>query len=132
MEFAGAEIHQFSVRSVSSGVKTPFPSLIYNSSAMNLPEIQAALRDGGHECWLFYDHHHRDPIAYRVLGLPEAMMVTRRWFYLVPAQGESVKLVYRIESHYLDSLPGNKMEYSAWQELGQNLETVLKPYKRVT
>jgi Xaa-Pro dipeptidase len=36
---------------------------------MNLPEIQAALRDGGHECWLFYDHHHRDPIAYRVLGL---------------------------------------------------------------
>ena len=37
---------------------------------MNLTEIQAALRDGGHEAWLFYDHHHRDPIAYRVLGLP--------------------------------------------------------------
>ena len=48
---------------------------------MNLPEIQAALRDGGHECWLFYDHHHRDPIAYRVLGLPANMLVTRRWFY---------------------------------------------------
>ena len=99
---------------------------------MNLPEIQAALRDGGHECWLFYDHHHRDPIAYRVLGLPETMMVTRRWFYLVPAQGEPVKLVHRIESHHLDSLPGNKLEYSAWQELWQNLETMLKPYQRVT
>ena len=49
--------------------------------AMNLPEIQAALRDSGNECWLFYDHHHRDPIAYHVLGLPETMMVTRRWFY---------------------------------------------------
>lgn len=99
---------------------------------MNLPEIQAALRDGGHECWLFYDHHHRDPIAYRVLGLPESMMVTRRWFYVIPAQGEPVKLVHRIESHHLDSLPGSKMEYSAWQELWQNLETMLKPFHRVT
>jgi Xaa-Pro dipeptidase len=67
-----------------------------------------------------------------VLGLPESMMVTRRWFYLVPAQGEPVKLVHRIESHHLDSLPGNKLEYSAWQELWQNLETMLKPNKRVT
>jgi len=99
---------------------------------MNLPEIQAALRDGGHECWLFYDHHHRDPIAYRVLGLPASMMVTRRWFYLIPANSEPVKLVHRIESHHLDSLPGSKMEYSAWQELWQNLEAMLKPYHRVT
>lgn len=99
---------------------------------MNLPEIQAALREGGHECWLFYDHHHRDPIAYRVLGLPESMMVTRRWFYVVPAQGEPVKLVHRIESHHLDSLPGSRLEYSAWQELWQNLEAMLQPYRRVT
>jgi Xaa-Pro aminopeptidase len=99
---------------------------------MNLPEIQAALREGGHECWLFYDHHHRDPIAYRVLGLPASMMVTRRWFYVIPAQGEPVKLVHRIESHHLDSLPGSKLEYSAWQELWQNLEAMLKPYRRVT
>ena len=99
---------------------------------MNLPEIQAALREGGHQCWLFYDHHHRDPIAYRVLGLPESMMVTRRWFYVIPAQGEPVKLVHRIESHHLDSLPGSKLEYSAWQELWQNLEAMLKPYRRVT
>jgi Xaa-Pro dipeptidase len=99
---------------------------------MNLTEIQAALRDGGHECWLFYDHHHRDPIAYRVLGLPAGMLVTRRWFYVIPAHGEPVKLVHRIESHHLDSLPGNKLEYSAWQELWQNLEAMLKPYHRVT
>ncbi len=99
--------------------------------AMNLQSIQAALRDSGQECWLFYDHHHRDPIAYRVLGLPASMLVTRRWFYLIPAQGEPVKLVHRIESHHLDSLPGSKMEYSAWQELWQNLETMLKPYHRV-
>ena len=98
---------------------------------MNLPELQAALRDSHNDCWLFYDHHHRDPIAYSVLGLPEKMMVTRRWFYVVPASGEPVKLVHRIESHHLDSLPGKKLEYSAWQELWQNLEAMLKPYHRV-
>src|ERR1700758_2723246 len=99
--------------------------------AMNLPEIQTALRERKQEAWLFYDHHHRDPIAYHILGLPDTMMVTRRCFYLVLAQAEPVKLVHRIESHHLDSLPGSRLEYSAWQELWQNLETMLKPYKRV-
>ena len=98
---------------------------------MNLPEIQAALRERKQQAWLFYDHHHRDPIAYHILGLSETMMVTRRWFYLVPAQGDPVKLVHRIESHHLDSLPGSKLEYSAWEELWQNLESMLKPYRSV-
>ncbi len=98
---------------------------------MNLTEIQAALRDGHHEAWLFYDHHHRDPIAYRVLGLPPDRLTTRRWFYLIPADGEPVKLVHRIESHHLDSLPGRKLEYSAWEELWANLETMVKPYHKV-
>ena len=98
---------------------------------MNLSEIQVALRDGGHQAWLFYDHHHRDPIAYRVLGLPPDRLTTRRWFYVIPATGEPVKLVHRIESHHLDSLPGSKMEYSAWEELWANLEAMVKPYSKV-
>jgi len=98
---------------------------------MNLSDIQAALRDGGHQAWLFYDHHHRDPIACRVLGLPPDRLTSRRWFYVIPAQGEPVKLVHRIESHHLDSLPGSKMEYSAWEELWANLEAMVKPYSKV-
>jgi len=98
---------------------------------MKLSKIQAALRDGGHEAWLFYDHHHRDPIAYRVLGLPPDRMTTRRWFYVIPANGEPVKLVHRIESHHLDSLPGRKSEYSSWEELWDGLEAMVKPYRKV-
>jgi len=98
---------------------------------MNLSEIQAALRDGGHEAWLFYDHHHRDPIAYRVLGLPPDRLTTRRWFYLIPANGEPKKLVHRIESHHLDTLPGSKTEYSSWEELWSGLEAMVKPYRRL-
>jgi Xaa-Pro dipeptidase len=98
---------------------------------MELEKIQEALRNAGAECWLFYDHHHRDPIAYRVLGLSETMMVTRRWFYVIPAQGEPARLVHRIESHHLDPLKGSKSEYSSWQELQENLRKMLAPYQRV-
>ena len=92
---------------------------------MNLPAIQSALRERNIDAWLFYDHHHRDPIAYRVLGLPTSLMVTRRWFYLIPAEGEPVKLVHKIEAGHLDSLPGKKNQYSGWQELFDQLKAML-------
>ncbi len=98
---------------------------------MDLSAIQSALRERGFDAWLFYDHHHRDPIAYRVLGLSESLMVTRRWFYCIPAQGEPRKLVHRIEAGHLDPVPGQKRQYSAWQELGDELKAMLAPYRRV-
>jgi Xaa-Pro dipeptidase len=98
---------------------------------MDLARIQSALRDRKFDAWLFYDHHHRDPIAYRVLGLREEVMVTRRWFYLVPANGEPQKLVHRIEAGQLDSLPGAKRSYSSWQELQQNLKEMVSPYRNL-
>jgi len=52
-------------------------------------------------------------------------MVSRRWFYLVPAQGEPTKLVHRIEPHHLDSLPGRKLVYAAWQSLVNTLREML-------
>ena len=93
---------------------------------MNLAAIQSALRDRNIDAWLFYDHHHRDPIAYRVLGLPEKLMVTRRWFYVVPAEGEPQKLVHKIEAGHLDALPGEKYAYSAWPELFESLKRMLR------
>jgi Xaa-Pro aminopeptidase len=84
---------------------------------MNLAAIQSALRDQHLDGWLFYDHHYRDPLAYRILGLGEGLHVTRRWFYFIPAEGEPRKLVHRIESGRLDGLPGTKAVYSSWQEL---------------
>jgi Xaa-Pro aminopeptidase len=98
---------------------------------MNLPAIQAALRERNIDAWLFYDHHHRDPIAYRVLGLPASLMVTRRWFYLIPAKGEPAKLVHKIEAGHLDSLPGSKRVYSGWQELFEQIKLFLADYKTI-
>src|SRR5215472_2772400 len=91
---------------LSTGSFAQILPLVYNRSLpMDLAAIQSALRERNIDAWLFYDHHHRDPIAYRVLGLPPSLMVTRRWFYLIPAEGEPVKLVHKIEAGHLDSLP---------------------------
>src|SRR5580692_1851934 len=98
---------------------------------MNLEKIQAALREQQLDGWLFYDHHHRDPIAYRILGLSESLHVTRRWYYLIPAQGEPRKLTHRVERGKLESLPGSGQAYSSWQELETGLRTMLKPYTRL-
>jgi Xaa-Pro aminopeptidase len=98
---------------------------------MNLEAMQAALRDGGYDGWLFYDHHHRDPIGERILGLDPKAHITRRWYYLVPAKGEPRKLVHRIEQGRLDSLPGSKGLYSSWQELAAGLESMLHDMRRV-
>jgi Xaa-Pro dipeptidase len=98
---------------------------------MDLAAIQSALRDHHIDAWLFYDHHHRDPIAYRVLGLPEHLMATRRWFYLIPAQGDPQKLVHKIESYHLDSLPGKKQTYSAWPELLEGLKQLLSSHRDI-
>ena len=98
---------------------------------MNLDAIQAALRAAGHDGWLFYDHHHRDPIAAHILGLDEKAHITRRWYYFIPAHGEPRKLVHRVEQTRLDTLPGTKGLYSSWQELAVRLEAMLGSARRI-
>ncbi len=98
---------------------------------MNLEAIQSALQEARLDGWLFYDHHHRDPLAYRILGLSDSLHISRRWFYLIPARGEPKKLVHRIEQGRLDSLPGTKAAYSTWQELEAQLAAILQGSTRL-
>jgi Xaa-Pro aminopeptidase len=98
---------------------------------MNLDAIQTAIRDASLDGWLFYDHHHRDPIAGRILGLDEKAHITRRWYYFVPAIDEPRKLVHRIEQARLDALPGTKGLYSSWHELAGGIEAMLGGARRI-
>jgi len=83
----------------------------------DLATVQAALRDHGVDGWLLYDFRGLNVLARRVLSLPEDAILSRRWFYFIPAQGEARKLVHRIEPHALDHLPGSPRIYLRWQEL---------------
>lgn len=99
--------------------------------SFNLAAMQAALREQHCEGWLFADHHHRDAIAGRLLGLPPERMTTRRWFYLVPAEGIPRKLVHRIEAGQLEGLPGESGQYSSWRDMELGLLRLLTGRRRV-
>ncbi len=98
---------------------------------MNVGEIQEALRRERLDGWLFFDHHQRDPLAYRVLGFQPARHVTRRWYYCIPADGEPKGLVHRIESGMLDAVPGEKVAYSSWTEQVDGIRRILGGARRV-
>ena len=97
----------------------------------DIQAIQAELKASKIDGWLFYDHHHRDPIASHVLGLGENGMATRRWFYYIPARGEPRKLVHRIEQGVLDTLGGKKFLYAGWEELHKTLPKLLAGSKKI-
>ena len=98
---------------------------------MNVDEIQEAIGREKLDGWLFFDHHRRDPLAYRVLGFQPASHITRRWYYFIPARGEPRGLVHRIESGMLNALPGEKVRYSSWTEQVEGLRRILGGARRV-
>jgi Xaa-Pro dipeptidase len=97
---------------------------------VDISAVQADLRAAKLDGWLFYDFRGRDPIAHRVLQLPEGMR-TRRWYYFVPAKGSPRKLVHRIETASLASLPGETLYYAGQDELKKNLRKLLGRAKTV-
>lgn len=99
---------------------------------LSIPAVQRALKEEGLDAWLLYDFHGSNPIARRITGLDgQSKMTTRRWFYVIPAQGEPRKLVHAIEAYNLDHLPGGKKIYSQRDTLASGLRDVLGGAKRV-
>lgn len=81
--------------------------------------------------WLLYDFHHNNPLALEFLDIPKQAHLSRRLFYWIPAQGEPVALVHKIEPYVLDHMPGEKRMYQTWQQLHHLLKELLKDADRV-
>jgi Xaa-Pro dipeptidase len=97
-----------------------------------LAEISSTLAAAGLDGWLFYDFRMSDPLAYRILGLPEKGITTRRWFCLVPAKGAPIAIVSAVEAHRLDALDGaSKIVYRSEREMTAALATILHDRKRI-
>lgn len=92
--------------------------------SLDVQAIQKDLKAANLDGWLFYDFRGRDPIAHRILRLPPGMR-TRRWFYFIPTKGTPRKLVHKIESEALATLPGETLYYAAQHELQDNLAEML-------
>src|SRR4051812_32950900 len=97
-----------------------------------IPAVQQALKKDGLDGWLLYDFHGSNPIARRLTDLASSpKLSTRRWYYLVPAEGTPRGLVHAIERHNLDKLPGTKQPYAGREQLAAGLKNLLHGLKRV-
>ena len=97
----------------------------------NLASVQAALQDAKLDGWLLYDFRGLNVLARRVLDIPADAMLSRRWFYFIPAKGEPQKLVHQIEPHVLDGVPGPAQRYLRWQELEAGVKSLLAGCQRI-
>lgn len=87
-----------------------------------LAEMQAAIRAAQLGGWLLYDLHARNDVAANLVGMGD---LSRRFFVLVPAEGEPVAVIHGIEQAPWDAWPWQKRVYVGWHELGSTLSETL-------
>jgi len=96
---------------------------------LNIADVQAYLQQEGLDAWLLYDFRGSNSIALDV-G-PFQGIVSRRWYLLIPAQGQPVLLAHKIEEA---NIVGNWMErrfYNTWKSLDEALGLLLKGCRKV-
>ena len=100
---------------------------------MDVPALQKTLRELQLDAWLLYDFKGQNPTALSALGLA-GRMLTRRWCYLVPAEGEPVVLVHAIERlSFPKEVPGARRSYASWASFRSELEALFArlPRRRI-
>lgn len=99
---------------------------------VDVSAVQNALRAEGLDGWLWFDFQGSNPIAQRLAGLAGGGHLTsRRWFYLIPAEGEPRALVHAIERKNLDGLAGGKTVYAGRAQLERGLGVLLSGVSRI-
>ncbi|MCA1829076.1 MAG: Xaa-Pro peptidase family protein [Myxococcales bacterium] len=106
-------------------------ALLIAMTPARVAQIQTALQAHKLDGWLFFDFRKSDEIAYRVLGLSNSGVRSRRWYCLIPARGEPRKLVHAIEPEALDGVPGTTAIYASWRTRDHELGAMLRGLRKV-
>ncbi len=96
---------------------------------MDLQRIQEAIKNFGLEAWLLFGFGGRNPVANSLAGLHQ--IPTRRWFCLIPAEGEPRWLVPRMERNCFAGMPGILTDYGSRNELLEGLKSLLNGFRIV-
>jgi len=97
---------------------------------MDVPFIQKHLARQGLDAWLLYDFQGLNPLARRIAGLSEGL-ITRRWFCLIPREGDVRWLVSMLEQRHFAEVPGVVRTFSSWTAMLEGLKALLDGYPRV-
>ncbi len=95
-----------------------------------LATIRTALEATGADAWLAYDFAGSNPPVREALGLAEAHL-TRRFFYFVPREGEPRLLASALEADRLAHLPGEVRLYRRADELLAQLAEAVERWPRL-
>jgi Xaa-Pro aminopeptidase len=106
---------------------------VANPQVIDIAGVQAALRTDGLDGWLLYDFRGINPIAADITAVHRqgGHLATRRWYYLIPAQGDPRALVHKIEKNSLAHLPGTTTQYAGRDQLEAGLRQLLAGTKRI-
>lgn len=97
---------------------------------MEIAKAQRALQEARIPGWLLYSFQGSNTLALEALGL-QGRMLSRRFAYLIPAQGEPVLIVHAIEKTSFPDLPGQWVVFSSWEQFIRALQTHVAPLGRV-
>jgi Xaa-Pro aminopeptidase len=92
-------------------------------------QVQQYLKENNLPAWLLYDFKGINPIAVDFLNLKG--LKTRRWYYLIRAEGEPTVLVHKIEEQGFKNIPGKLITYVSWEDLKEKLKELLSGVKTV-
>lgn len=93
-----------------------------------LDEIQETLREQGLDAWVLFDLHARNLVTAELLGLGD---LTRRYFVIVPAEGEPTAVIHGIEEAPWEAWPWTRRVYVGWRPLEETLRELLSGMRRV-
>ncbi|MGH7503706.1 MAG: M24 family metallopeptidase [Longimicrobiales bacterium] len=93
-----------------------------------LPAIQKELADKGLDGWLLYNLRVRNGVAASLLGLGE---MSRRYFVMIPAQGEPHALTHGIEQIPWQAWPWGSSSYVGWQVLDEAMKSLIGGRRRL-
>ena len=97
----------------------------------NLKKVQQILSQLDFDAWLLYDFRGSNELALTMLDIPKKAHLTRRFYYLIPKQGEPKKIANAIETFHFDHLPGKKLPYASYNSLIDNLKSSLTGIKKI-
>jgi len=96
---------------------------------MDWQKAQSAVKQFGLDGWLTFDFRGINPIAKALIDLPHP--TTRKWFCLIPSDGEPLWLVPRLERSFFAGVCGTIFDYASRQEMVDGLRQLLAGMKRV-
>jgi len=87
--------------------------------------VRAELISGDLDGWLLYDCRGLNPFARDAAGFGPEKFLTRRWFCLVPREGEPLWVVHAIEAAQFQDMPGRKSVFAQREQLRARLSEAL-------